>query len=166
MNFQDIKKALYEKITEYKKENPLAKDSDFKFKRCQEYLLLLFVPETMKTNESRKIVVDKQFAKFRAEMAYCIAILDTENEKLVQEHTNQFGDSILVYKVNHWIFPDRFDTNLEQVCTNGLHYFNSLLAAYCYDLLHYVDEPDLYFTFAEDGSMMHVFSHGVCKFHF
>ena len=78
MKYQDIKTRLDDKITEYKKQNPEAMDSDFKYKRCKRYLVVLFIPKTIRTNESRSHIADKRFAKFRAEKAYCVAIWNTK----------------------------------------------------------------------------------------
>jgi antitoxin component YwqK of YwqJK toxin-antitoxin module len=40
----------------------------------------------------------------------------------------------LEYKIEKVIIPDNFDTNLEKVCSNGIHYFLKLECAFYYSL--------------------------------
>jgi hypothetical protein len=49
-----------------------------------------------------------------------------------------------VYKTNEWVYPDRFDEDVDNVCSYGIHYFQSLEAAFCYCDLYLV--PDRFYA--------------------
>ena len=143
MDFQDIKRALTQRINMYKIKNPSVQDSDFKYKRCCKHLILLFIPDNVRTNQSRKDVV-QLFAKFRAEKAYCVAILNVDDCHFTMSYEHESLVSI-VYTAGEWIYPDAFDSDVEKIATTGIHYYCSLLPAYfmaitvkkslCYNLM-------------------------------
>ena len=58
---------------------------NYKYKRCQKYLLQLEVTDGTQTNEARINVKDVRFAKFRANQLKPIFIYDTEKGKSVQK---------------------------------------------------------------------------------
>lgn len=103
-----------------------------KYKRCEHYLLeLLPTPETI-TNESRKHVKDPRFAKFRANQLLVNKIYDTCKDTLVEEIQHQYHCWNITYKVNFIAYPHRFHEDVNEICAGGIHYFNSLVAAYFY----------------------------------
>jgi len=161
MRYLSIKAIFDEKIKEYKQRNPSVKDSELKYKRCEEYFILLFIPDHVDTNESRPNVKDPRYAKFRAKEAYCIGIFDSDFSRWCLEYTNEIilwdggKEKTLLYRVDTWIQPDGFDTCLETVCTSGIHYFNSLLAAYANDPLPFW-KGEMRLLFADDGHLSHL----------
>jgi len=125
MNWEDIRDAFGE-------------TANRKYKRCNEYLVELeLCPET-KTNEFRSGVVDARFAKFRASQLKTTRILNTQTKKWVDEINHVWNDNMfkfefpIVYKVGMIAYPSGFDTRLNDICAEGIHYFNTLLAAFAY----------------------------------
>ena len=87
----------------------------------------------LKTNQSRELVQDERFAKFRANMAYCFGIYDLETNKTRDHVLNSFWcRNQIIYHEYKWILPDRYDRDVNVVCGAGIHYFNHVLAAFCY----------------------------------
>jgi len=134
MNYRQVKSRLDDKIKEFRDARPKQQivDGDFKYKRCTYHILILFIPKGIQTNESRKKVVDLRFAKFRAARAYCVAIFNPYLNRFYSSYYHWFKLNVVVYEVGKWAVPDGFDVRLDVVCTHGIHYFNALLAAYCY----------------------------------
>ncbi len=123
------------------------------FKKCygatkEKYytcLVVLKKPlEDFKCNESRKDVVDKNFAKFRCNGLITVAIYDLINEEFIDllEHDLMtcFGYKKIFYQVNKLSIPDLYDENLDIVCTSGIHYFLTLEAALNYGDQYFKNE--------------------------
>ncbi len=120
-------------------------DLERKFKRCDKYILELKIVENeTKTNEMRKGVVDNRFAKFRATCLLTIRIYDIAKELFVNTIDHKCGPYHLTYQVGEIVRPNAFNTDLEKICTSGIHYFNSLLAAYWFTI--YKLKEDVEFT--------------------
>lgn len=87
------------------------------------------------TNESRKNVVNPQYAKFRANKLKVIDIINCKDmideESVVNVlHLKGFSSKKTAYEVGNIVVPDEFDSNIENICTGGIHYFNSIDAVY------------------------------------
>jgi antitoxin component YwqK of YwqJK toxin-antitoxin module len=80
------------------------------------------------TNESRKNIVDPRYAKFRASHLKVILIFDVSNPDIEYESsTNHIYEDIkIIYKKGEIIYPDKFDPCLENVCSNGIHYYKTI----------------------------------------
>jgi hypothetical protein len=124
-----------------------------KYKRCNEYMLELeVVKDQTMNNESRSRVIDSRFAKFRATCLRPVKIYDTKTGLFVDEIMHQCGSFSIVYKVGTIAYPDKFDPDLEKICTHGLHYFNSLLAAYWFTISRLKEDVE----FLENGQIRKV----------
>jgi len=110
-----------------------------KYKRCNHNIVELQSTSSTKTNESRSNVKDSRFAKFRASELMPTRIYDTDQKKFVHQINHRWtsydkGDQVsIIYRVGAIAIPSGFDRNLEVVCSRGIHYFQSLLAAFLYD---------------------------------
>jgi len=52
---------------------------------------------------------------------------------------------MLIYKKNGYVFPDRYDENINNVCSNGIHYYKTLkMALYKYLRCFYIQHYDNY----------------------
>jgi hypothetical protein len=99
-----------------------------KFKRVHDCLIALELknPET-KTNETRT-VRDPRFAKYRANIVYVTCIVDMKKMETVSSVYNRYRD--VTYEVDHWLSADAFHPDPNVICTNGIHYFTTLEAAF------------------------------------
>lgn len=87
------------------------------------------------TNEDRKDVVDKKYAKFRANKLKVVKIINTIDGSSEDHVVNvsAYGDPLL-YKVGAIVECDKFDKNIDVVCSHGIHYFKTLIPAYHYEM--------------------------------
>jgi len=129
MNWEEIKAAF----------NAKSNTEVGLFKRCDNYLVKLELCKDTVTNANRQNVLDSRFAKFRASHLKVLQILDTYSGKNVDEiiHTWYYGEykekgKTIVYKVGSIVYPDSFEQDKDEVCAPGIHYFNTLFAAYEY----------------------------------
>jgi hypothetical protein len=98
------------------------------------------------TNEKRKNVVDKNYAKFRGNAFLVVDIFNHEKTNKTNK-TNKmsknnsiinYGSSIVLpkpttYTIGEIIKADKYCTDdIDVVCTNGIHFFTTLNAAYFY----------------------------------
>lgn len=111
-------------------------DLQGKFKRCGEHIVYMLPTAETKTNEGRTEVVDKRYAKFRANQLRVEKIYHIATDTWVNAIDHMFEDRLnckfMEYKVREIAFPDGFEENLDAICAQGIHYFNSLFAAFCY----------------------------------
>jgi hypothetical protein len=80
-------------------------------------------------NETRQ-VVDKRFAKYRANCLYVVRILDVENGAWKQQ-CSALRDPKTIYRVGELVFPNGYEPNQDIVCGQGIHYFLTLQAVFC-----------------------------------
>ena len=127
-----------------------------KYKKCfgdharyQQHVVVLYIPEDVKTNEMRGNVKDKRFAKFRAEKAWCVCILEISS-MTCKESILHDGWKSCWYNKNQWCLPDMWDSDIQDVCTGGIHYFNHWLAAYYYG--YTMSGVNVCVCFSESGS--------------
>lgn len=111
------------------------------------------VPGVTLTNESRKDVSDRRYAKFRANKLLVIAIINmrqpTLRRKFIRNCFIKFNFGYhskttevkmeeiryLKYEVGKIVECHEFESDNEIVCGGGIHYFKSLLPAYYYDII-------------------------------
>jgi antitoxin component YwqK of YwqJK toxin-antitoxin module len=107
-------------------------------KRGRIWLVVLQRDEKTLTNESRNGVINKNFAKFRGNMFKVVKIIDIENAKTIKtEILNRYtfsSDTVfdLKYVVGEIVEDKKYDTDINVVCSHGVHFYSSLKAAFCY----------------------------------
>ena len=129
-----------------------------------EWLIIMQKTEDTKTNEARSNIVNKHYAKFRASELKVIKIINLAepNTSVKKEFViNQFIDTGLgivatsnktvktvKYEVGKIVKPDKFDDDINNICSEGIHYFKMPFAAYYYRQLppnytgHWIDFYD------------------------
>jgi hypothetical protein len=128
-----------------------------KFKRCDNMMVVLYVPTPSNdcciiSNEDRRDVKDKRFAKFRASEAWPICILNTTTGEFLPSywHVNIYYAPIL-YIINQWVMsPNGYERNQNVICAQGIHFFNHWLAAYCYESAYFYGS----IAFDESGKIL------------
>jgi antitoxin component YwqK of YwqJK toxin-antitoxin module len=105
------------------------------YKRCGNYIVVLKKLEDTITNETRSNVADPMYAKFRADKLETVCIF-SKNNPTVQlksiENTN-FREKKL-YIAEQVVSVNNYDFNMNIVCTRGIHYFKTIIAAFYYNL--------------------------------
>jgi len=122
-SLEEVTKTLQEYIN-----NPL-----FVFKICKNSIVVLKKLEDTITNESRSDVVDKNYAKFRGNKFYVEKIINLTTLEEMKEDTNwiHFKKNI-TYVSGTTVEELGFESKLDQVCAQGIHYFLTLEPAYYY----------------------------------
>jgi len=119
-------------------------DDNIKYKQCSGCIVQMKrTPET-KDNEMRIGVKDKRYAKFRANKLMVLKIYNWMEDRFEYSIPHAWGDVYIRYTVGEIVVPNGFCENINDICAQGIHYFNSLFAAYCY-------RPNDLLTNSEDG---------------
>lgn len=125
----------------------------FVFKKCapakkvgfkrEKFLVVLEKPALVDiapfvSNESRTLgdFEYSNFAKYRCNGLIVKIIVSLNDHNLHESvlHWTQFSDQLTLYKVGQLVIPSSFDTNLNEVCAAGIHYFLNPHAAMDYEL--------------------------------
>ena len=97
-------------------------------------IITLDIPEDTYTNMNRTDIVNKDTAKYRANKATVLSIED-ENGNMYETATSCIHtDKQLTYKVGETVVVEDYDTNIENVCSSGIHYFLNKRVAELYNL--------------------------------
>jgi len=98
-----------------------------RYKACRNSIIILELLNDTITNEKRKDVINDKYAKFRCDKAKVIDITNVKTGELMEGDVSIY-DSEFVYSFGE-IIETVFDENLDEVCTNGIHYFKTKEAA-------------------------------------
>jgi antitoxin component YwqK of YwqJK toxin-antitoxin module len=119
---------------------------NFVYKSCDKFIVVLAkLPQTM-TNEARSNIVDKRYAKFRADTLFVVKIVHKmDQDKKINSVTNTIHyDKKIIYESGKTINVEDYDENMEEICSTGIHYFLSYKAAFFY-------ESDTKFKWSDNG---------------
>lgn len=100
---------------------PFACPSDGAFigwKKVNNKLIKLLIPE----NARRRSATTN---KCRCDKALVLSITDFDGENPVSEVVNEGYYPYITYKVDNMVFPDSFDENRWNECSNGIHFFTN-----------------------------------------
>lgn len=128
-------------------------ESKYVFKKCideykNQYLVVLEKISQTRHNESRSNVFNKDRAGFRGSVFKVILIIDIENlnsnldairscyEKIITQVGKDKKINIIYtdYIKGKLVYPDFYDENINNISSNGIHYFKTLDATYYYDI--------------------------------
>jgi antitoxin component YwqK of YwqJK toxin-antitoxin module len=115
-------------------------NSNTVYKICiNKYIVILEKLEDTQDNEKRKSVINSHYAKFRADQLKVIKIIDLNNlNSDVKEVLNSYEDPTtgkyvkLLYKVGTIAIANEYDSNINNICSNGIHYFKTIDGAFYY----------------------------------
>jgi antitoxin component YwqK of YwqJK toxin-antitoxin module len=113
------------------------------YKLCKnEWLIILQSLPSTRTNAGRSNIKHQKYAKCRADILKVLKIVNIDDENTIERYDHQRASStshdntiitnLTTYIVNENVQPDSFDDDLEKVCTNGIHYFESIDRAFLY----------------------------------
>jgi hypothetical protein len=105
------------------------------------------------TNESRNGIIDPNYAKFRASHLKVILIFDMDHPEIEYESiiNKLFDYTLLTYRRDCIVYADKFDKNLDNICSNGIHYFKTVDGAFYYQS-YWVNKTGKYIYYNDDGS--------------
>ena len=99
----------------------------FVYKACQYSIVTLQLLPDSVTNESRKEVVNSDYAKFRTNKAKVIKLVNPLTKESLDQDISLY-DSFFIYKKGE-IVSTYFDSSPDKVCGKGIHYFKTYKAA-------------------------------------
>jgi len=86
-------------------------------------LVTLEIPDDAKTNLHRKDIVDSTKAKYRCNKAKVLKIEDNEGTEYQEATTLCYSDKKLKYVVGEEVEEKNYNTDIEVVCGEGIHFF-------------------------------------------
>ena len=95
---------------------------------CDEWIVIMQrIPNITQTNEDRIGVVTKKYAKFRASILTVIAIINIFDPSITRDRilNNKIVCYTKEYIVGLPVVPDFYNPNINEICTGGIHFFNS-----------------------------------------
>ena len=98
---------------------PLSCPSDGAFvgwKKVKCYLIKLEIPEDAKRSSATT-------RKCRCDKAKVLDIINFNTKEHVEQVVNKAYDQETLYKVGKMVYPDKFDDNRWNECSNGIHFF-------------------------------------------
>ena len=98
-------------------------------------VITLEIPDDALTNINRTSVVVKEKAKHRANKVKVLKIEDKQGKEYKTAETGFFREKILVYRVGETLEEPTYDTDIEQVCSRGIHFFLDKTVAEQYEIL-------------------------------
>ncbi len=104
------------------------------YKGCGGYIVVMKLLEDSITNESRKDIVDANFAKYRTNKVKVLLIINKFTLEIVNDVENSFYEKKLKYTVNEIIEEKDYDMDLNKVCCAGIHYFKKIECAFYFTL--------------------------------
>lgn len=105
------------------------------YKKCHnQYIVMMQKLPSTADNEQRHDVVDSNYAKFRAAALKVLLIMNIcDVDDRPHRIENVFEGRSTYYIVGETVTPHTFNTNINRVCTGGIHYFKTIEVAYFYD---------------------------------
>ena len=80
------------------------------------YIVKLEIPEDAKRSSATT-------RKCRCDKAKVLEIINTDTKEYVEQVLNKAYDQETLYKVGEMVYPDKFDDNRWNECSNGIHFF-------------------------------------------
>jgi len=98
-----------------------------RYKACRNSIVILELLKDSVTNEKRDGIVDDKYAKFRCDKAKVINITYVKTGETMENDNSIFNNSFRYFSGE--IVETCFNENMNEVCTDGIHYFKTEEAA-------------------------------------
>lgn len=141
---------VWELKFEYLKKMCSKYDVNHVYKKCNDeyddsWIIVLEKMHDTNTNENRIDIRNIATAKYRANKLKVVDIINMNTpsitkKEIISTYHPKCDNKKTKYKVGDIVYPDYYDPFIENVCSNGIHYFRKIEAAYFYG-----DMPDNYF---------------------
>jgi antitoxin component YwqK of YwqJK toxin-antitoxin module len=104
--------------------------------KSRKWLVILKKIKSTRTNEERSGVINKNYAKFRANILKVIKIINVNDPRLIKKKiVNRYKNNILEYEEGKIVVCENYDENIEHTCSNGIHYYRTIEPAYVYGIV-------------------------------
>lgn len=104
-----------------------------------------------KTNEERLSVIESDFAMYRANRLLVEKIININNPKTKKQLIlNDFNGKHTEYKAGTIVTPDKYDVNINNIHSNGIHYFKSFVPCFYFRDMP-LEYTGVWLDFNEDG---------------
>jgi len=134
--------TILEHLLEY------TKNQSYVYKKCTNGLIVILEKlEDTITNEDGRIVINCQFAKYKADKLQVIKIFDI-NDLTFKTSAISIYDPKFIYKTGAIVESEVYNKNI--ICSKGLHYFKTVTGAYYYKL----DNATILKTYDNDGGLI------------
>jgi antitoxin component YwqK of YwqJK toxin-antitoxin module len=125
-------------------------------KRDDRWLVIMKKTNNTKTNEARSNIPNEEctkYAKFRANELEVVEIFDAKNPYTTQSYIiHSYGLNKIKYKVGEIVKADKYNDDIDAVCTNGIHYFKTIQCAYYYRNIP-EDYTGVWFEWYDNGTI-------------
>lgn len=140
--------------------------SKYVYKKCinhtnknTQYLVILEKLDDTITNENREYVANTFYATFRADKLKVVAIIDTNefsNTKscILSSFRINYKCVVTIYEVGEIVYPDYFDPDINNLYSNGIHYFKTIEPAYYYNRYFQENYTGLHRCWTDNGSLI------------
>jgi len=149
-NIEELLKQLTDELVDY------INDKKYVYKTCGSHIVVLEkLPDTI-TNENRSNVSqigdNKLYAQYRANKLMVKKIINKYDLTKCANVVSNWRENKTEYKINENVYPNNFDADLENVCSNGIHYFLKLERAFYYYLIMEIENGE-HLSWHENGQI-------------
>ncbi len=123
-------------------------ENEYIYKGCGDYIVVMKLLEDSITNESRKDIININYAKHRTNKVKVILIIHKFTLDAVDNVENSYHEKKLKYTTNEIIEEKDYDMELNNVCSAGIHYFKTIECSFYFTLIrelytgHYILRHD------------------------
>ena len=117
-------------------------DSEYIFKSVNTKIVIMSLCNDSITNENRSNIKNNEYAKYRTNKAHVELIFNKLTLEECQQVEGKFIQKITKYMVGKIIVPDSFDLNLDNVCSNGIHYYKNIECAFYHDIEYLIEKEN------------------------
>uniref|UniRef100_A0A6C0EAG9 Uncharacterized protein n=1 Tax=viral metagenome TaxID=1070528 RepID=A0A6C0EAG9_9ZZZZ len=105
------------------------------YKSCKQYIIILKKLYNTITNENRKGIINADYAKYRGNRFEVILIFNKFNpDEMLNEILTEYQNKKVVYTTGKIVTPDYYDCDMNNICSNGIHYYKTIEQAYYHDI--------------------------------
>lgn len=128
--------VLRAKFPEYFDETHELYRADRRYKACENDTIVVLIPTSNTVTNEKRNVKDKRYAKYRGSEFFVenIFFKITPNDPVQKTKSLHYYSNRIVYETGKTISESTFDTNIDIVCSHGIHYFLILETAFSYGL--------------------------------
>jgi antitoxin component YwqK of YwqJK toxin-antitoxin module len=123
---------VYKKCSDY---------SESEIDKSKKWLIIMEKLDDTISNEERNDVFDKKYAMFRCNKIKVIEIFNANDpelkkDKIINMYENSENKQLTytTYEINKIVHPDSYNEDINQVYSNGIHYFKTIDCAYFYEV--------------------------------
>jgi antitoxin component YwqK of YwqJK toxin-antitoxin module len=114
-------------------------------------VITLEIPEDALTNMERSTIRVKDTAKYRTNKAIVVKIEDQKGNKYTSAKSFVHKDKSLTYTLGETLIIEDYDSDIEKVCSSGIHFFLNKHVAEVYELNKNDIENGLYQLWYDNG---------------